>query len=169
MTYAQTVAVNTASLRKADFAAFKAMRDGSAKLRDRVREARGMDPFPVPPVRITPRPHVSRRPATIAAPPPAAEKPGMPIYAQRIVNEIAAAMVLDAEEIYQRSRVTPIVRARFLVMAVLHGRGNSYSRVGRWLGCDHSTVIHGVRRFKECATPFMREVAARYLPEGGAA
>lgn len=164
MTYAQTVTVTNASIRKADFDYFKTMRNASAKLRDKVREHAGLDPFPVPPPRFVPRPKIIRTAPVVVA--PAENAPtSMPTSAQRIVNEIAAAMMLDADEIYSRSRMKPIVLARHLVMTVLYRRGASYSRVGTWLGCDHSTVINGVRRFEERATPYMREIAAKYAPE----
>jgi hypothetical protein len=48
MSYAQTVAVSNAALRYADFLTFTAMVRGSAKLRDSILVARGLEPIGLP-------------------------------------------------------------------------------------------------------------------------
>ena len=39
-----------------------------------------------------------------------------------------------------------ILPARYAVYKLLRMRGSSYCDIGRWLGKDHSTIIHGCRR-----------------------
>lgn len=73
----------------------------------------------------------------------------------------AAALTLDL-------RHKPFMLARRTAAYVLVQRGNSTPRVGKWLGVDHSSVIHALKQFELCATDKMRVVAARYIPQAEA-
>lgn len=64
---------------------------------------------------------------------------------------------------------------RFAAYKALKMRGWSYSHIGRFMGRDHSTVIHGVRRadyiasrdahFKECIE-ILRDFSPEYVSQG---
>jgi hypothetical protein len=160
MSYAHSVSITNATLRQQDFSHFRAMLQGSAKLRDRVREERGMEPHhEAPPSRISrkckPR-KVRRLPAW---------KDGAAIQtAAEFIDAIASAFNLDASELTGPSRARDLSPARFTAMYVLVKRGASRNAVGKWLGGrDHSTVINGLNRFEADATPFMRAVAERFI------
>lgn len=160
MTYAQSMTVTNASLRKADFAHFRHMVSGSAKLRDRVREARGMEPHhDVPAQRISRK----KKPRKVRRLPE--WKDGAAIQtAAEFIDAIASAFNLDASELTGRSKCRDVSPARFTAMYVLVKRGASRNAVGKWLGGrDHATVINGLKRFEKDATPFMRAVAERFI------
>jgi chromosomal replication initiation ATPase DnaA len=48
-------------------------------------------------------------------------------------------------EIFGRSRRVPVARARREVMRRLRDDGFTTTQIGRWMGRDHSTVIHATR------------------------
>ena len=48
-------------------------------------------------------------------------------------------------EIFSPSRRLPVLRARKEVMIRLRADGFSTTQIGRWMGRDHSTVIHATR------------------------
>ena len=52
-------------------------------------------------------------------------------------------------DILQPSKHQAHVDARWAVMKALSFRGSSRSSIGRLLGKDHSTVIHGIRRAEQ--------------------
>lgn len=52
---------------------------------------------------------------------------------------------IDADDIYSKSRRAEIVAARWRAMQIAHERGMSSVSIGRGLGMDHSTVLHGLR------------------------
>jgi hypothetical protein len=165
MTYAQTIAVNNAELRKADFDHFKAMRRGSDHLRDRIREVLGIADEPAPFVR-----RAYGAPVSAAPLPPPPPPSGLPVTVTEIIASIAADMDMTAGDITGRSRQREIADARNLVFHVLVKRGSSTVQVGQWVGGrDHSTVISGLRFFEVRATPWMRKVASQWLTAGGAA
>ncbi|CAB4120804.1 Chromosomal replication initiator, DnaA C-terminal [uncultured Caudovirales phage] len=169
MTYAQTIAVNNAALRKADFDHFRAMRRGSDILRDRIRAARGIAPEFVDetaPQRFVRRAYGAPISASPLPPPPPPS--GLPVTVTEIIAVIADDMAMTAGDITGRSRQREVADARNLAFYVLVKRGSSTVQVGQWIGGrDHSTVIAGMRRFEERATPYMRKVAEKWLPEGG--
>ncbi len=66
-------------------------------------------------------------------------------------NYIAGAAWLigvTPAELLSRTRRMKIVEARWAVMLRLHNRGFSYSRIGREMGMDHSTIMAGVKSAK---------------------
>jgi len=60
----------------------------------------------------------------------------------------AAADLFDMSvaELDSPARFSYIMPARFAVYKALHLRGWTYSRIGRLLGKDHSTIMYGVSR-----------------------
>lgn len=68
--------------------------------------------------------------------------------ASDVVVACAAAFGLTYHDLCGESRLKQIVAPRHLAFAVLKARGNSYPNCGKHLGGrDHSTVIHGCRKF----------------------
>lgn len=58
-------------------------------------------------------------------------------------NGVSAAMIRSAR------KTKPVVAARWAVMAMARRRGLSASEIARGLGCDHSSVTHGLRQVAE--------------------
>lgn len=149
MTYAHSMTVTNASLRREDFAHFKAMQRGSEKLRKALVKALHTPIRPINPPR--PRVHV---PASVQA---------MPEAVRTIINGIAEDMDVYPEDIWGKSRAGEIMAARLVAYVALVRRGSSMAQVGRWVGGrDHTTVRHGLMTFDRDATPWMREIARRY-------
>lgn len=87
-----------------------------------------------------------------------------PVLPREIIAAVAAAFGLASGDLAGRSRLRRIVLARRTAIYILRKRGNSYPTIARFLGrWDHSTMIHHVREFEACATPEMREIAARFI------
>lgn len=63
-----------------------------------------------------------------------------------IVNYCSELFDVPARDILSRRRIKPIAQARFALYAALRQRGWSYPRIGMFIGRDHATVIHGVRK-----------------------
>lgn len=63
----------------------------------------------------------------------------------QIVTEVAEATGQSERAIYGRSCVREATLARQLVMFRAAELGLSSTRIGRALGRDHSTVLHGVK------------------------
>lgn len=67
---------------------------------------------------------------------------------------IREAIVTRASELFQVHprdllggyRFQFVTRARFAIYLALRRRGWSYEQIGKFLGRDHSSVIHGVKR-----------------------
>lgn len=84
------------------------------------------------------------------APPPAPCDHGVVAKDWReVVAALLSVHSITWAELTGPCRAGWLVQVRHLIMAVLVARGNSRSQVGRWIGRDHSSVIHGVRRFAE--------------------
>ncbi len=75
-----------------------------------------------------------------------------------VVGDLEAQMVIDLvsyrtgvskKHIFSDSRYKNIVRARQLTMYLLRQSGVSFPAIGRMLGRDHSTVIHGCRTISD--------------------
>jgi chromosomal replication initiation ATPase DnaA len=63
-----------------------------------------------------------------------------------IVREVSDATGIAAADIYGKSRMADIVRARQMVMYIArHNTKMSMQQIGKALNRDHSTVSHGVR------------------------
>lgn len=82
-----------------------------------------------------------------------------------IIAAIAFEMNVGVKDVLGGTRLKPIMLARRTAAYVLNKRGNSTKLVGRWLGVDHSSVIHAVREFERRATPEMWAIAERYMPK----
>lgn len=65
---------------------------------------------------------------------------------QTTLVAVAAARGVTVEEITGRSRTRCIARARQEVCRRLRDHGWSYPRIGRFLGLDHTTVMHACTR-----------------------
>lgn len=63
-----------------------------------------------------------------------------------IINYCAELFDVPAADIMSRRRIKPIAQARFALYAALRQRGWSYPRIGMFIGRDHATVLHGVRK-----------------------
>jgi len=149
--------VNDDFIRKMDFdeykAAIKADIDFVGKLNEAMRVVTNAGQF-------------RKRNRTYA--PPLAQD--IPVGQREIVALIANDMDVSYAELVGSSRQAPIMAARLVAYKVLTERGNSLAQVGRWIGGrDHSTVINGLKKFERNATPWMRELVARWTKQEKAA
>ena len=62
-----------------------------------------------------------------------------------IVSAVSMETGIKPQAIYSNSRRQRVAFARQLVMYVAHRHGVSHSAIGRALGRDHSTIMHGIR------------------------
>lgn len=65
---------------------------------------------------------------------------------QLLVKECAKAFDVPSELIVGASRKGRVIPARFALYKALRLRGWSYLAIGRFLGRDHATVMHGTKR-----------------------
>lgn len=65
---------------------------------------------------------------------------------RRIMKAAADLFDMSVAELDSPARFSYIMPARFAVYKALHLRGWTYSRIGRLLGKDHSTIMYGVSR-----------------------
>lgn len=86
-----------------------------------------------------------------------------PLYWQRAVGVAARIAGVEAADIFSTSRKRHIVYARWAVMTGMVKRGVSRARVGKRLGRDHATVIHGLREIAYLADrrPDIAELLAK--------
>ena len=63
---------------------------------------------------------------------------------RRAINHAAEHHGVTVADIKGRSRLGPVVAARQDVFLALREAGWSFPRIGRAMGRDHSTVMHGV-------------------------
>jgi chromosomal replication initiation ATPase DnaA len=63
-----------------------------------------------------------------------------------IIKLCATLFEVPVKDLVSPKRSKPIVEARFALYAALRMRGWSYTRIGRFLGRDHATVMYGVQR-----------------------
>ena len=87
-------------------------------------------------------------------------------YNRRIVDCVAEEFGVSRAEIFARTKVPQIVRARYAIMYTMkNARGYSSKQIGRFLDRDHSTVINGWQRVE--ADPDLKaqceRVAAEYM------
>ena len=73
-----------------------------------------------------------------------------------MIEAVSAESGVHVRDLLGPYRARRISAVRFDLMARLraldwNGRAPSYPMIGRWIGRDHSTVIHGVRRHAEIA------------------
>ena len=62
------------------------------------------------------------------------------------IKIIEAKYGFPKSDILSTQRSKALIKPRFILYAVLHKIGFSYSEIGYSLGKDHTTVIHGVKR-----------------------
>ena len=67
--------------------------------------------------------------------------PRLAIY----ITESAYWHGVEPSEIMSHSRRKPVCDARRAVMRQLRADGFTTTQIGRWLGRDHTTVVHGLR------------------------
>lgn len=77
-----------------------------------------------------------------------------------IVREVADEASVRFDEVMGRSRVHGLVVCRHMAMFIAYRRGHSLSRIGRVLGMDHTSILHGVR-----AEALRRGVSRREIRE----
>lgn len=100
-------------------------------------------------------------PPVVAKPEPEPEivepaKAGMPVQLtgpmrfRKHVMQISKLLDVNPEILFTSSRKRQYTMARFEIFYYLVVQGQwPYMRVGRWLGYDHTTIMHGVKRIKE--------------------
>lgn len=76
----------------------------------------------------------------------------LPLTVKAIVNEVAADMEVDVDELLGRSARPAHVQARQLLywrirqLILPNGKHPSMPLIGKWLARDHSTVVWGINR-----------------------
>ncbi len=147
--------VNDDFIRKMDFDEYKAAIKADNVFVGKLNEA----------LHIVAKPQAPRK--RTYTPPPVQD---IPVGQREIVALIANDMDVSYAELIGPSRKSPIMAARLVAYKVLTERGNSMAQVGRWIGGrDHSTVINGLKKFERDATPWMRELVARWTKQEKAA
>lgn len=87
---------------------------------------------------------------------------GRPIYAMRrdenlgIINKVASEHGVTFEDVMGNSRMQHVIYARHECFNALQNAGLSSSQVGRLMGRDHTTVLHGAKRHRERASRLAR-------------
>lgn len=108
-----------------------------------------------------PPPARPREPELPPAPPPELVpepvlKPATPTWegeGHRIVRVVCERFAISSEDIRSNSRAAQTVMARQICMTLLREFTNlSFAKVGRLLGRDHTTVVHGVKRMTRLRT-----------------
>jgi chromosomal replication initiation ATPase DnaA len=67
-----------------------------------------------------------------------------------LLSNVAEAFALPPEEVLTNSRVVELVEARWVIAYVLRtNRRMSLPAIGRRLGRDHTTVMHGLREIEK--------------------
>jgi chromosomal replication initiation ATPase DnaA len=76
-----------------------------------------------------------------------------------IISAAAKHYLVTVDAVMGRSRLGPVVKARQVAMYLLRETGDySLPAIGRRMGRDHTTVLHGVRAV--AASPALMEAAA---------
>jgi hypothetical protein len=162
MTTAQAIRLSDQTIDLIDAAYERAMREGSSMLRDAHREARGLHPFAVvrrrcPGVFVL---HEASKPAPLPDAPS-----DVPVKSWRDVMAVVAKQyMVDASAVLGKNRSKRVVRARAIAVLILNRRGNSMSVIGSWLGKNHSTLIHAVKKVESRMDAIDREFVAGMVP-----
>jgi len=73
--------------------------------------------------------------------------------AHQIIRVVCERFAISSEDIRRNSRVAQTVMARQICMTLLREFTNlSFAKVGRLLGKNHTTVVHGVKRMTRLRT-----------------
>lgn len=67
------------------------------------------------------------------------------------VCAVSDAFGIDPASLLERTRLRPIAYARFAIMRLMHDSGYSYSAIGRRLGMNHASVMHGAAKAEKLA------------------
>lgn len=77
------------------------------------------------------------------------KRDGIPASVQAVIDEVSERYRLSEADLLGRRRFRRLTRPRQELFSLVRQRvkiGNapaSYPRIGRWLGFDHTTVLHG--------------------------
>jgi chromosomal replication initiation ATPase DnaA len=75
-------------------------------------------------------------------------QPSRETLTERDLLELATSCAIEQHvtltEMFSRSRLAPIVRARRSFFVALRDMGWSFPAIGRLVGMDHTTIIHNV-------------------------
>lgn len=63
-----------------------------------------------------------------------------------VAKVVCAHEAVSCSALLSKKRDRPVVKARTMVAQLLRQKGYSLSEIGRFLGRDHSTVIHMLRK-----------------------
>jgi len=66
---------------------------------------------------------------------------------RKIVRDVCQKRLVSERDVLNGGRTRNFVEARWHVWCLLRERGYSYKKIAMIFGMDHSTVIHGVRKF----------------------
>jgi len=65
---------------------------------------------------------------------------------RQYVDIAAADHGVTSAQIMSRESTAPVCKARWGVMRALRDDGFTLAQIGRWLGRDHTTIMHGLRK-----------------------
>lgn len=73
-------------------------------------------------------------------------------FMRLIVRQVAARHRMSVAEIMGVSRLAPIATARIEAYALIQASGRfSYPRIGEFFNRDHTTILHGVKKYRALA------------------
>ena len=67
------------------------------------------------------------------------------------IEATSRAFNIGTMDLARRDQSHPVAHARFAAMYLARRAGFTFPRIGRAMGYDHSTVVHGARRAVELA------------------
>lgn len=137
-------------------------------------EALGRSAPPPAPVGALRPPEIRKRPRPVSRYTPMPKMRDIPAPAIRIINEVARAFEIKPEQLVERNRGRRFFIARAVAYRLMRDRWRGtqacpYSTpgIGRWFARDHSTIVHGLRRFDHyLKDPFVAQVYAELAPLG---
>ena len=77
----------------------------------------------------------------------------------RVLTISAALFSVPIERLHQRFRHRDVTSARYVAAWLLSRRHWASTKIGAYLGLDHSTVLHGIRRVE--TTDYLRTLACK--------
>ena len=98
-------------------------------------------------------------------------RPRPELAARAVAIAAATFHVVPARRLLSAGRHRDICAARWIASWLLHRRGWSTLKIGRYFGLDHSTVLHGLRRIADSRELILcaREAEARLERQGDSA
>jgi hypothetical protein len=73
----------------------------------------------------------------------------MPVEARKIASKVLHRHQLTIQQAFCRSRAKFICDCRHEVWFALTANGYGYAQIGRMFGRDHTSIMHGVRKWRE--------------------